>query len=598
MSEASTPKGSAKKEQSLEEAGSNKILYFGHDLEYFKSFKEKYQELCSIDVEFQSEQISSDSEVQSLINTIRNLRPKVVMLDFSKNAIAMLHLARLWARQNKVIDCLLIGLSDYNQGKSMVIKSIMAKLPCVHVKSSEFEAVVHDVNALIFPSLVEDHGFATAEMSDNIKAYYPAKASLINENFLKIESDISLQPKQQVRIHNHWTRSNIMLSTLMMCHSQSQENLYYKYDYSQVLQMAHADPVEATADMSKEEFDKLQTQRENDLNQSKSQLNRWIKEHQKFSRPKFLKALIVDKEGHFYDNRPLTDSYIYVFRNQPFIKDATRELTSIKPQIIIWNLEHIDPKDREAEGERAFILNDMINLMAFTDAIKKVFQGHQPYLIVFNAGDHSTTALQKSLNYQNVLSIKDPMDVDMVLKMCEMLRNKVEPTLPKPKESDLYIDKNSDICYVEIESDITLLGCSENDLYFNSDSPIAHGTVLRVSLPVPMYITVCQYPEYGKIDAQYYGIIHGVGEEERQKLRRYINDIFFREHEQKKAEEQKEIEAQKQKYLEDKEKERLAAEAAEEEERKRQEEQEKELEEKAKAAIDQLDDNKEKEETS
>ena len=72
--------------------------------------------------------------------------------------------------------------------------------------------------------------------------------------------------------------------------------------------MAHADPVQQTDNMTKEDFDKLQAARAEKLQSSKFKLSKWIKEHVKYSRPKFLKAYVVDKEGHFFDERLLQES--------------------------------------------------------------------------------------------------------------------------------------------------------------------------------------------------------------------------------------------------------------------------------------------------
>lgn len=586
----------AKKDQDDEnEKVAPKIVYIGQDISFYNSLKEKYSELCSIEVDFQIAEVSDDSKIQSQILKIRTARPKVVILDFAKNPNGMLHLARLWTRQNKVINSALIGLCDFNQGRSMVIKGIMTTMPCVHIKSSELEAIVHDINCLAFPLLVEDHGFATAQLEDPIKAYYPAKAALINENFIKVESNTPMQAKQQLRVHNFWFRSKVVGSNLMMCASQSQENLYYNYEYTQILQMAHADPVQQTDNMTKEDFDKLQQKRQETLANSKMRMKNWVAQHVKYSRPKFLKAYVVDKQGLFFEDRPLSDTYIYVFRNQPFVKNAKLELTKTKPQIIIWNLEKVSKPDREAAAEMQYTLNDMPNLIKFAKDAKEVFQGYQPVIIVFNAEDNDTATLQTNMNYQSVLAVKEPMTIEMVLRMCEMLRAKVEPTLPKPNPTDVYIDKNSDISYVEIESDITLMGCSESDAYFNSDVDIPMGTVLRVSLPVPMYLTVCPMPEYSKIQSTHYGIIHGIGEAERQKLRRYINDIFFRDHDAAKVAAAQEVESLKVKYVEDKEKEvrdAAAAKAAEEEKIRKAEAEQEELAKKAQELVDQLDEKK------
>lgn len=563
-----------------EEKVTPKIVYIGGDQTYYNNLVEKYKELFpSIEVDFQHAFENDDKKIQSLVLKIKTAKPRLVIIDMGQNENAMLHLIRLWKRHNSLVKTEVMGLCDYTQGRAMVIKAIMTTAPCVHIKSSELEAVCYDITMLAFPLLVEDHKFALAELADPIKAYHPAKAAMMNENFLKIESNFPMQQKQQLRVHNYWNRAKIMGSNLMMCASQSEENIYYNYQYTQFMQLAHADPVEQTPEMTQEDFQALNAKRQEQMQVSKQTVTNWIAQHKQYSKPKFLKALVVDKKGVFLEDQPLSDSYVYVFRNQPFLNDAKKELSRVRPQLIIWNLENTTKAEKDANADIAHTYNDLPNLAAFTRAIGEVFQGYQPVIIVFNAGEQDTNQLKATLNYQSILAVKEPIDIQMVLKVCEMLRAKILPSLPQPGPTDVYIDKNSDISYLEIETDIILKGCSENDIYFDCETPIPDGTVLRVSLPVPMYVTVCKKPEFATLASQYYGFIHGIGESERQQLRRYINDIFFREHDQKKVEEAQEAEALKQKYIQEKEAERIAAEEAAS----------KALEDKASAIVSELD---------
>ena len=157
--------------------------------------------------------------------------------------------------------------------------------------------------------------------------------------------------------------------------------------------------------------------------------------------------------------------------------------------------------------------------------------------------------MQKVFSYENLLAVKDEMSFERVIKMFQMLESKISSNLPKPNKGDNYISKKSDQSYAEIEMDITLAACSENDIYFTCEEHLETGTVLRVSLPVPMYITVMPIPEYSKATGYYYGFIHGIGEGERRLLRRFINSVFFRGIDKEKVEQKEEFEKKKQEYI-------------------------------------------------
>lgn len=526
------------------------IIYIGRDVGYFEGIRDKYKELYpSVEVVFEQINESEEKKIQSLILRIRDVKPKLIIVDLSEHSEAMLHISRIWMRHNFHTDINFMGLCEYSQGRSMVVKAIMTTMACVHVKSNELESICYDINILAFPKKVETHGFATAELDDLIKAYYPAKLAMVNENFVKIESNFSMGPKQQVRLHNYWVRNKILGSNLTVCSDQSTENLYYNYKYGQLLQLVHSDPVQQTDDMEPAAFNELKDARADLVDSSKRKLVNWIIRHQKHTKPKFLKALVIDKEGIFFNNRPLSDSYAFVFRNQPYLLDAKKELLEVKPQIIIFNLEQVSKADLEMSADIAHTFNNGTRLQILIKAIKANIEGFKPIIIVFNTQDKDTEVLQKTFDYASILAVEEPMNINLVLKMCEMLRSKIAPTLPSPGENDLYINKNSEVSYCEIESEITLRGCSETDLYFDSDQNFSLKTVLRVSLPVPMYITVVEAPEHTKILSGYYAIIHGIGESERMKLRKFINSVFFREHELKKLEASHERDLVKKQYV-------------------------------------------------
>ena len=536
------------------------ILYIGEDKTFFANLEEKYRDaVASTDSVFEQVYAETPEEIQSFLLKIRDEKPKIVLIDFSINDQAFLHLARIVSRQNTHKPVPIIGLCEYKQARTHVIRGIMTTINCMHVKSSEFESIIYDINALAFPEKLADHGFATAQMEDMIPAFHPAKVSMINQNFIRIESNYQMTAKQMIRLNNFWHRQGMVKSNLTMCVDQSQENIYYNYKYTQVMQMAHADPVNQTDNMTKEQFDTAQEQRQANMENSKRALGKWLAENQTKSHPKFLKAYVIDKEGKFFDDQKQTDTYSIVFRCQPFMENCKKEITNIRPQFIVFNMEEVTKEEMEANADIAHTYNDSRMFKHLIKTINEVMTDFKPIIIVFNTGEYDSSYMQKIFNYQNIMAIKEDMNVDLVLKMAEMFKQKISPNLPSPKEGDVYIDKSADLSYAEIASDITLIACSEQDLYFNSQEEIQPGTVLRLHLSVPFFITVCPVPEYSKIQSEYYGIIHGIGEEERQELRRFINDIFFRDLEAQRQAEAKEVEAKKEAYVRKKQEEAEAA---------------------------------------
>ena len=313
--------------------------------------------------------------------------------------------------------------------------------------------------------------------------------------------------------------------------------------------MAHADPVESTDDLTAEEFEEKQIKRQGIVEESRYKLRKWLGENEFNSKPKFLKAYVIDKSGVFFDLKPQTDLYPYVYRIQPFIQNAKKELTNHFPQLIMYNMEYIEKETLEANADIAHTYNDSRMFQHLTKTIKEVYKDNPPLIIIFNSGEYDTNYMQKVFNYPNLLAVQDVMTYEHARKMAGMLEKKITPSLPSPNKGDVYIDKNIDASYGEIEMDIDLAACSENDIFFTSDETFEVGTVLRVSLPVPMYITIMPIPEYSKATGYYYGFIHGIGEDERKKLRRFINSVFFRVLDSEKQQSASQVEKRKQDYI-------------------------------------------------
>ncbi len=560
------------------EKPSKLVLYVGKDLSFLEDLESKYKDLSSsTGAVFQQIFDGTPEGAQSLIIKIRELRPKIVIIDYSKNALALLHLTRVWLRQNSGTNTNLIGVCDYAQGSSIILKSIMTTIKCVHIKSSELEAICFDINILAFPDKAQAHGFATAKLSEPLTICYPAKAAYVQESEIRIESDIDLAQTQGFRFHNYWSKNEIIHSPEVELKTQTSEGLFYNYKYAQILNLTHASEVTTDDSLSAQELDVLRQRHTEEVESSQEKLSFWIQNHIEHSKPKFLKALIVDKSDCIFQDRPISDQYDFIFRTQSYLVNPKEETLKLEPHIIIYHLEEIPEETLSANQDIAHTFNTVKALKQLISDISSAKVKYEPYIIAFNTIDQSTEQLQKSLGYKNIIAITDTMDVELVLKMCQLLKAKIEPTLKELVSNTVYIDKNSDVSYGEIEGQITLLAISENDIYFDSELDIPEKTVFRMFITHSFYVTVMPMPGFARAEAKYYGIVHGIGEIERKALRQFINNIFFKDLESKKALEAQEVEKTKEKFLSD----RGKSEEKEKEKKKADEEKEKKLTERA-----------------
>jgi hypothetical protein len=542
-----------------------KIIYVGSDQGYWKTLRSKFGQIYeSLPFEYLDIYKTSDHDVQLLIGAIRSHKPKIIFVDFSQSIEQMLHIVRVLSRLNRVDKPFVMGLVDQNQDFHHSQRAILAGVTCVHIKSIELSSIVYNAIAYTYPDKLIPHGFATAKLSDEIAGKVPCMVSIVSKEGMRIESDLNLSIGGTYSIHTHWSNKGIIKSPLADCASSTDEDLYYNFKYAQEFGFQFVPPLILDEDLEQEEIDKLEVAHEHELIETTLMLNKWVDANEDISNPKKLKILVIDKELTFYAQDKLTDEFPFVLRCQPYLKDPAVELKKVMAQLIVYNMEDVEPEELEAGADIAYSFNEITNLQNMGGFIKTI-NGYEPYIIVFNSGSYDTKRLKTALGYKNILSFKEKMTTELVLKMSEMLKEKLLESAVAYDEGTLFLRKEHPATYAELDIDMKLIAVSENDIYFDTELDLPERTVLKVNTPANMYLSIAPAPGQSSFKSKYYAVIHTISETQRSELRKFINSVFFREKEIKKAEERASVEAQKvqvaQKREED-EKKRIEAEQA------------------------------------
>jgi hypothetical protein len=140
--------------------------------------------------------------------------------------------------------------------------------------------------------------------------------------------------------------------------------------------------------------------------------------------------------------------------------------------------------------------------------------------------------MQDSFGYAQLMASEQELSVDMLLKMAEALDKKLNVIggPPTPKEDrKVYLKKSNPASIAEIVFPLTITKISETDMTLQSEIPLTEGMNLHLTYPVEMYVNVRPKKTQSKIP-EYHGLIHSLGEKEKEELRRFVNTIFFRDH--------------------------------------------------------------------
>ena len=505
---------------------SKKVLYLGDDGAYFKVLQAEFSSLYP-GVKFLQFSASTPQSIQHLIMDISLQDPDVVFIDFSKHTDDFVHLSRILANLNKEKPLPIIGLHEYLAKPENIKLSFLAGVMINHFKGAEIFDVVFSAMNLATPGQAKEHGFATGKIQEKVQAFHLVKIGYLAENFLHIETNLEFEENQEVRVHHAWVDKKLIPSCLTRVIKTSKEMLFYNFKNSVDLEFAWVDPVVVSEADDERRIEELQNERTHFVQKAKKVIKTWLDENIDRSNHKSVRVLIVDRSFRFFNNRARSDSYGYALRCQPFIVDLTTELLAQRPQVIALSL------DVAAEGYQ--YPNDMAFLEKLVAFIKEKMVQEAPYLVVFNLKDLKSKELQASVKYSNIMSMDGDIDPDVLLKMAKIFSEKLK-NLPEGEtvEPKFVVKKSSPQSIGEIEDELEIVQISECDLIIQSERPLAHGMSLRIRTPFEGIVTIVDHPQNTK-PPLYYGLINGIGEIEKKNLRRYVNSIFFKDHDAAKA---------------------------------------------------------------
>jgi hypothetical protein len=503
-----------------------KILYLGDDTAYFKVLVTEFQRLYpAIKLEQLAEH--TPERIQGLIIRVMAQNPALVFVDYSKYTDDYVHLSRLLVRTSTLRPFPVVGLHDYLSPPEQMKESFLSGLNINHFKGAETFDVVYDAVSLISPGQAKEHGFATAKIAKELTASHLCKIGFVADDLVHFETNLTLGKGDEIRLKHSWVQRKLIPSTLVKIKSCSQSLVFYYFKHAVDAQFMWVDPVVKAEGDEPQRIKELEAEREHAVVKAKKAMTAWLEDNTDRSQQKTVRVLVVDRELTFYYNLARTDKYGYALRCQPFIKDVPLEIDGHRPQVIAFSID----VPREGVTLEA-PLNDMAMLQSIINFVKQKYPNDLPFFVVFNS-PASSKELQASFQYPQIMAYSGPVGPEVLLKMASVFDKKLKDAaaklgsdIPEPR---VFIKKTSPMSIGEIEEVIELVQVSETDLVFTCQRALPVGTVLRLEAPFVGYITVAEHPQLGKAPA-YYALVNGVGETEKKTLRRFVNAIFFKDH--------------------------------------------------------------------
>ncbi|MBF0206828.1 MAG: hypothetical protein HQK53_08040 [Oligoflexia bacterium] len=189
--------------------------------------------------------------------------------------------------------------------------------------------------------------------------------------------------------------------------------------------------------------------------------------------------------------------------------------------------------EQDGQARQNDVINLVINTIRESQATEMATSANSILLIIYN-NSATSAALQKTYNYENILTYSQNIKVDIIHELLNIyLKRNI---LKKQHTSDLDISSDNktfsiadDRKIAEIEIEITITSLSEHQITFLSEMNIPIYSLFLMHVPRELYCTIIPPTHalnYYKGKHHYMAIIHGVNEEDLRCLRVLVNNLL------------------------------------------------------------------------
>ncbi len=562
-----------------------KIIYVGIDNSYFNDVRSRFKaSYPQNDYNFVVLE-NSDNYHQTFLQILA-IKPLIIYIDFSGKGKVRTYLTRLLKREFSTRNIPLVALVE----KEEQLKECNATgVDFTHIKCGEISDVVYDPCFLVYTKSVKKPDYARAKFIKDAELFEDFRVGYFTATYMRVESNMRYTKGDIVEVTTSIPEKT-MPSKNFIVRNVYESDLFFDYKYAYDLDYVFVDKPEtidveggdakAVAIANKERLEEYQ----NALVVVKKKVVAWIKDNTSTSAPKATKVLIVDKTMRFFANMEKSiEEYPYGIRCQTELTDLDY-LEKIRPNIIAFEFfEIIDSENKSADGKEvkkdskaplsakekeAAPKNAVEQLTLIVKKIKSM-PNYSPFIVVFNCLKFTSKSFQDSFQYPMILVDKLTLSMNKVIDFADMFDKKIEKKLEDAikekvlqlkkqdpnkyrkltasdfKEAKFYPKSSSPLSYASCKYFIQLTSMTESELSFLAD-PEFVGDQFSLKFPASIHIRIV-LGDTGKkcvIEQKknsYKALIHAAGEAQKKMLRKFVNEIFFTDLNNRKAKEKEEF---------------------------------------------------------
>lgn len=566
-----------------------RILYVGNDKGYWTNIHHVFQSRYGhMNLDFKTIENLSDDIINEILLDILEYDPHFIYIDLSVNfqigSKLGLYLKRLNAFKY-------IPVSAFVEDESKIDESLYLGFDFTFIKSGETHDVVYHPFYFIFPKEALKKDFALAKFNQKAKLLETFRIGYFSPEHMHVEANASWKVGDLVKLNTNISEeyNKNPIYEVISC---SDSGMYYNFNHSfdlaykfigelhfddSVLEeaMQIEDQIARQKTISRIEEERAQRKAEHEQNRQKikKSMNQWVLSMQDSKDAKTTKILIIDEElGFLKTEKRKLDSFNFTIRLQTKLEENFHQIEKLKPQIIVYSIPEFDFSDMEdlSEEEKISEVKKVeIKLTGFfsklVDKVKSI-EDYTPFIIIFNCLTLSSKSFQDSFRYELIIANKEKVNLDLVMQMAELFEKKQKSTLhtnidqkilelrkQDPAkygrltredfiDSRYYVGKSHKLSRGSFHHEVELKAISESEVYFSIGKDLE---LEKYYLETPFKMVVTLVPQEGKKAISdkgaylYKGLIHSIGENEKKKLRQFVNEIYTKHktEERKKEEE-------------------------------------------------------------
>lgn len=470
------------------------IGYLGHEEKFIDSIRIFSKKTFNQDIDI----VTINQGPSVLTNFALQKSPAIIYVDFTaltdtESIQAEILYIKKINQCKGILLCAILG-DAFQQKEHLLLFTSGFQLS--YIKGSELDSFLAQSFYIGFGATALQKEFALAkDLEIDLEVGVCSTLTLINEIYFTIETDISTN-KDNLRVDFDLIEGLTNKSFEILDHFRTA--LFFPMTYSYQLNFPYASPWDdVTEDTIQEET-----------------IETWIDLNKEEVSSKNSLIIFTSNTSIYTDLLPIMNSLPAIDFN---ISEDFEEL-KVKEQLraSIFDIILFDINDNH---------HTLQNLATLIHTIRQT-ENYDPIVIAF-ATPSKTEALQKLYQYQQILSVNEKLSPTLL----ELFVNTY--TLKKrEKGKNLFFPHKTPQRAIKVLHEITILALSEQEVFFASKLELPYFSVLHFSLPVDCFVTIIPKDDPPISASQsdlyrYTGIIHGIPEESRKRLRKFVNQIIY-----------------------------------------------------------------------